>query len=692
MNDRTPRTSDNPDARFHDEPLEPAHDSMTAAIAEQAALYGATPGPGERDTRDVWLDEGAPLSPDGTTPPHLARAFQNVAEGICLIVDTVAPDGYQMASERENLMWGLVNVFHAQMSRVETRTATLAREIESFKAAQDGSDSASLELEDKIHDLQSQSRKRDVFETFRDYAGEAYFHDAGKAWEPRTGSHVSQTGDIAPRIDSREFLRAREEARNRPEIPDGTVIAVTGGKEGPDWRTVFDTLDRVQQKYPDIALVHGGAPGMQQLAAKWADIRGVAQVPFLPDYDAHGKAAIARRDEEILKTRPTGVVVFAEPGAKPPRMHDAAIERGIPVMPVVGRAEPRQSPAPTPAAADNQTPRPAPDPLRREEKYAQAMLQPSHGFADPALDESSAHAQSLDDASRAYGDLVDSVLPEDNSQSAERQGLMWGIVNAVSAQISRRGGIADKAQSLADELKDLDRAQDGTEVKANQLAEKTHQLADTNSNLLLFENLRARLADTYKQQTGQQWLPRPAAAAREARPVTAAGAEATNLIEDLEARRNQAHLPEGTPIALTGWKEGPDRQTIFETLDKVREKHPDMYLMHGNAPGTQKIAAEWAKDNSVAQVVFAPNRKIHGTAAVIRRDKAILDAEPVGVVDLSPDNRPTFLADLAAKRNIPVLNVSETAQGASQSAAREHPVRQNASQTQTQARGRSMSL
>ena len=304
MNDRTPRTSDDPGQGYDHEYLQPAHATATAAIMEQAELYGAGPVIGEPDTRDVWLNEDTAIDLDDKSAPHITRAFQQVAEGIELIVESITPDGYQMASERENLMWGLVNVFHAQMSRTQTKAATLVQEIEGMRAGQDGTDAASFELEHKIDELRSQTRKRDLFESFRDYAGQSYFQKTGKLWEPRTGTHVSQTGKIAPRIDSREFLRAREALEPLRNLPDGTIIAVTGGKHGPDWHTVFDTLDQVRNKHPDMVLVHGAAPGTQQLSAKWARIRGVVDIPFLPDYDKYGKAAIPRRDEQILKTPP----------------------------------------------------------------------------------------------------------------------------------------------------------------------------------------------------------------------------------------------------------------------------------------------------------------------------------------------------------------------------------------------------
>ena len=72
---------------------------FTATVCENAALFTAAPERGEIDTRDVWDRDDATGA--------LAEAFRVLAEG-------VAPDGVQLADEREPLLWGFVNMLHAQ--------------------------------------------------------------------------------------------------------------------------------------------------------------------------------------------------------------------------------------------------------------------------------------------------------------------------------------------------------------------------------------------------------------------------------------------------------------------------------------------------------------------------------------------------------------------------------------------------
>ena len=69
--------------------------SVTATVCENAQLYGATPERDEFDPRDVWDADDA--------LDAVSEAFRIVAEG-------VAPDGFQLADERESLLWGFVNI------------------------------------------------------------------------------------------------------------------------------------------------------------------------------------------------------------------------------------------------------------------------------------------------------------------------------------------------------------------------------------------------------------------------------------------------------------------------------------------------------------------------------------------------------------------------------------------------------
>ena len=93
--------------------------SQTAMACEQAALFSATPGPDEFDNREIWNEE---------------EALAGIEEAIHILAGTVAPDGTQLADERESLLWGFVNTLHAQVQRLDRGIDKIAPEMKDLGA------------------------------------------------------------------------------------------------------------------------------------------------------------------------------------------------------------------------------------------------------------------------------------------------------------------------------------------------------------------------------------------------------------------------------------------------------------------------------------------------------------------------------------------------------------------------------
>ena len=117
-------------------------------------------------------------------------------------------------------------------------------------------------------------------------------------------------------IDSRDFLAAKTPRRQpRCCLPAGPKIAFTGGLDFNDHRLIWDRLDKVHAKHPDMVLLHGGSPkGAERIAACWATNRKVPQIAFKPDWTRHAKAAPFKRNDQILDVLPIGVIVFPGSG------------------------------------------------------------------------------------------------------------------------------------------------------------------------------------------------------------------------------------------------------------------------------------------------------------------------------------------------------------------------------------------
>jgi hypothetical protein len=88
-------------------------------------------------------------------------------------------------------------------------------------------------------------------------------------------------------------------------------------------------------------------------------------------------------------------------------------------------------------------------------------------------------------------------------------------------------------------------------------------------------------------------------------------------------------------------------------LDKVHAKHPDMVLIHGKSPkGAELIAAKWADTRKVPQIGFAPNWAKHGRSAPFKRNDAMLDIVPIGVIIFPGTGIQDNFADKARKLGI----------------------------------------
>ena len=121
---------------------------------------------------------------------------------------------------------------------------------------------------------------------------------------------------------------------------------------------------------------------------------------------------------------------------------------------------------------------------------------------------------------------------------------------------------------------------------------------------------------------------------------------------------HQAHLPTGTPVALTSLNEGADRDTVFKMLDALKTSYPDLFFIHGQtmAPA-MKFAEEWARANDVDRVVFKPDWINNWGFAMAQRDRDMLEAGPIAVVEFTTSDKTTGLTDLARERNIDVIPV-----------------------------------
>ncbi len=222
-------------------------------------------------------------------------------------------------------------MLHKQVQRLDRTAERLTREMRDLEREQDGGEIAALELEKLTDRAGNLDRRRDAFETLREIAAEAYQHHTGDAWIPRYGSRVSRAKRLtSAAIDARDFRRARKDKELQAHLPAGTLVAIAGGKQVAEADFIWRILDQARTKYQDMVLIHGGGPGTEKIAASWAEARGVDQIVCRPNWDAHGRAAPFRRNDDLLNLLPRGIIAFPGSGVTA-NLVDKARQLGIPV-------------------------------------------------------------------------------------------------------------------------------------------------------------------------------------------------------------------------------------------------------------------------------------------------------------------------------------------------------------------------
>ncbi|TIM68926.1 MAG: DUF2493 domain-containing protein, partial [Mesorhizobium sp.] len=264
---------------------EPHHAaSPTDHVLTELQLYGWRPFADEPDPRPL---------PDGD---HVAGAVADIFDAlIATLSDT------RLERDLDDLLWSVTNVFHRAVLRIERQLDDNEQAQRRLQREQDGTEIKAVELENLTAQGQTMIERRDAFELMRDQASEHYEQHTGSAWRPRTGSMVNRRHLTAAMIDSRDFLAARRKADAEVMLPAGPKIALSGGLDFNDHHLIWETLDKVHAKHPDMVLIHGKSPkGAELIAARWADNRKVAQVGFAPDWNKHGRAAPFKRNDAIL--------------------------------------------------------------------------------------------------------------------------------------------------------------------------------------------------------------------------------------------------------------------------------------------------------------------------------------------------------------------------------------------------------
>jgi hypothetical protein len=288
--------------------------SPTDEILTELQLYGHRPFQDDPDPRPL------------PKPEIIGGAVADIFDAlIATLGDT------RLEPDLEDLLWSTVNLFHRAADRVQRELDDNVDAQKRCQKEQDGSEVRSVELERLTAEGINLIERRNGMELFRDQAAEQFIRHTGSSWRPRSGSMVNHRTLTASMIDSRDFLAAKRRAETEVLLPAGPKVAFSGGLDFNDHHMIWDRLDKVRAKHPDMVLLHGGSPkGAERIATSWADNRKVPQIAFKPDWTRHAKAAPFKRNDAMLDAMPIGVLVFPGSGISA-NLADKAKKMGIPV-------------------------------------------------------------------------------------------------------------------------------------------------------------------------------------------------------------------------------------------------------------------------------------------------------------------------------------------------------------------------
>ncbi|MED5388190.1 MAG: DUF2493 domain-containing protein [Pseudomonadota bacterium] len=108
-------------------------------------------------------------------------------------------------------------------------------------------------------------------------------------------------------------------------------------------------------------------------------------------------------------------------------------------------------------------------------------------------------------------------------------------------------------------------------------------------------------------------------------------------------------------ILVCGGRDFTDQDLVARSLERLRRDGTLSLLIHGNASGADRLAAQWAHDNGVDQVSYPANWVAHGRAAGPMRNRRMLHhGRPQAIVAFPGGRGTANMVALASQAGLPV--------------------------------------
>jgi hypothetical protein len=290
------------------------------------------------------------------------------------------------------------------------------------------------------------------------------------------------------------------------------------------------------------------------------------------------------------------------------------------------------------------------------------LLQEMQLYGYRPYDDEPDHRPLPDDriAGGAVAEMFDALVSclIDTRIEPDLEDIAWGIVNVfhrAGERVERELDDNEQAQ------KRMQREQDGSEVKSVELERAIAEGITMLERRDTMEFFRDAAADQFRIHLRKPWLPRSGPMVNH-KTLTSAVLDSRKHVDKRAFQKQRLLNPDGVRIAFTGGADFNDHQRIYAVLDKVHRQLPSMILMHGATPtGAERIAACWARDRNVPQDPYRPDWNRHKKAAPFKRNDAMLETCPKGVIIFPGTGIQDNLADKARKMGIRIWDFRKRA-------------------------------
>ncbi|WIA54857.1 DUF2493 domain-containing protein [Sphingobium sp. WTD-1] len=204
--------------------------------------------------------------------------------------------------------------------------------------------------------------------------------------------------------------------------------------------------------------------------------------------------------------------------------------------------------------------------------------------------------------------------------------IAWGMVNSfhfVAGKLERQEDL------LADELRDMMRRSDLSEVFNTELEEKQLLCQSLSEQREAVECMRDYAADTFRVLSGRPWS--PARGSRVSKVATATQVAIQDFLRARELADRERYRPRGPIVVASGHAEWHDWQILWDRLDAILARIPHMTLVTtAQRKGFDAIVASWAGSREVQLVTYSLMGA--GRGAPFARNRKLVELKPVEAV------------------------------------------------------------